>query len=153
MTKKKALINGEQLATALEYLIWVEATRQRDNLPRNKWGEIESLLAGQEYREEARVLDHLRQRDFATDAWSHVLGGEHELSGRYVEFVRMLDMTTNTPDATFDLEAVVALLEPGLARQAVILSDSRQKWQYIALLNYLHAFASGEVTERDLLAA
>ena len=153
MTKTKDIINLEQLATALEYLIWLEATRQQDNLTRNKRGEIETLLAGQKYREEARVLDPLRQYDFPTDAWSHVLGQEYELSGRYVEFLRMLNTTLSFPGADFDLEAVATLLEPELARTATIVTESPKKWQFVALLNYLHAFASGEVSERDLIAA
>jgi hypothetical protein len=153
LTKTDTFINLEQLSTALEYIIWFEATRQWDNIPRHKRREIETLLSDQKYREDARVLDHLRQRSFPTDVWSHVLGNEHELTGRYVEFLRMLNTILRFPGADFDLESVVTLLEPELARMATIVTESPQAWRFNAILNYFHTFAKGEVTERDLLAA
>lgn len=148
-------INGEQLVTALEYIIWLEASRQRVNLHPDKEHELADVLKGWNFRVERRVTEILHQHDFPTDAWQAVLGRQEDNLrwSRYMEFVRLLNTTVNLANATFDLEAVAQLLEPELARYAVILPDSRQKWQFLALLSYLHAFASGEVTERDLLAA
>lgn len=155
LTNRSKTITGEQLASALNYLIWLEERRQKPNLHPRKERDLKPIVGARKYVERAELVGILRQHDFATDAWSHVLGNrESDLnSSRYATVDRFLATCSNLGVTLINLEEISQLLEPELARYAHLPMNSPQKWQYIALLNYFHAFASGEVTERDLIAA
>ncbi len=154
LLKDKRTINGEQLATAINYLIWWEGQRIGINLHPDKKRDLVRHLKDHAFVQCDRALNPLRKQHLPNDAWSHVIGArEADFDGPYVTSARILSACTDRGEATFFVDEIAMTLEPELWRHTRVHWLTPGKERYFALVAYLNLFASGEVTERDLLAA